>query len=40
MPSDDEITSMEAFLEIMKPIVKITEVIGEAKITISAVTQR
>ena len=38
MPSDNEISSMEAFLEVMKPVVRITEVIGgEAKLTISAV---
>ena len=38
IPSDTEITSMEVFVEIMRPIVEITEVIGgEKRVTISAV---
>ena len=37
MPSNAEITAMEVFLEVMKPIVRITEVIGgEQRVTLSA----
>ena len=37
MPSDAEIAAMVVFLEVMKPIVRITEVIGgEQRITLSA----
>ena len=38
MPSDAEITAMATFLDVMKPIVQITEVIGAEKwVTLSAV---
>ena len=38
MPSDDEFATMESFVKTMKPLVKITEVMGAEKwITISAV---
>ena len=38
IPSDTEITSMEVFVEIMRPIVEIIQVIGgEKRVTISAV---
>ena len=38
MPSDAEITAMETFLDVMNPIVQITEVIGAEKwVTLSAV---
>ena len=38
MPSDGEITAMEAFISVMKPIVHITEVIcGEKWVTLSGV---
>ena len=38
LPSDTEITGMEVFVEVMRPIVEITEVIGgEKRVTISAV---
>ena len=31
MPTDGEITAMEVFLDVMKPIAQITEVIGAEK---------
>ena len=38
MPTDTEISTMEAFVDVMKPIVKIAEKIGgEKQLTISAV---
>ena len=38
LPSDAEITAMEVFVEVMRPIVEITEVIGgEKRVTVSAV---
>ena len=38
MPSDAEISAMETFLEVLKPIVEITETLGgERVVTISAV---
>ena len=38
MPSDAEITAMETFLDVMKPFVQITEVIGAEKwVTLSTV---
>ena len=38
MPSDTEISIMEAFVEVMKPIALITETIGgEKRVTLSAV---
>jgi len=38
MPSDGEITAMEAFISVMKPIVHITEVIcGEKRVTLAGV---
>jgi len=38
MPTDTEISTMEAFVEVMKPIVEITEKVGgEKQVTLSAV---
>ena len=38
MPSDSEITALETFMEVLQPIVQITEAIGgESLVTISAV---
>ena len=38
MPSDTEISTMEIFLEVLKPIVEITEAIGGEKlVTISTI---
>jgi len=38
MPTDNEISIMEAFVEVMKPIAQITETIGgEKRVTLSAV---
>ena len=38
MPTDNEITVMETFVEIMRPITEITEVMGgEKRVTLSAV---
>ena len=38
MPTDTEISTMEAFIDVMKPIVEITEKIGDKKqVTLSAV---